>query len=438
MNNKVQEIWNNILKAISSHYDAMFFDDFKKSAKAHSIINNCLYIHIENFDEYNLFKNINKEPLIKELQKLSTKYNDISIINNINDIKDEFIAPSNEIDKSLTFDNYIEGNFNIKAINLFKKILFEDKIWFNPIVIYSNTGLGKTHLVSAFANEYQTKYPNKKIKYIESNTFVRTIFSSIYDKEKIESLKTDLTSYDLFIIEDIQFLSDKEKTNEIFFGIFNELIKKNSLVIITSDRYPEELEGFEDRMISRFSSGIIIKIDWPDNDSLSRILNKKLTESGIKLTKEAIELISNYYYKDIRKLLGVVNNLLFNSFTKPNDYVFGVKEVKEILNINFVGLRNNKRELHINPQTIINVVAKLYNINAIDIIGTSRKQEIANARHMVVYILRKKLGLSLQEIGALLSNRNHTTIISSLKKFEIALKNNIELVNVVDEIYKKL
>lgn len=437
MINKINDIWNNILEATKHQYDALVFDDFKKATKPHSIINNKLFIVIDNIDDFNLFKNINKEPLIKELKKISENYNNIEIVNKIEE-NENINIESNGVNRSLTFDNYIEGSFNIKAINLFKQIILQNKSLFNPIVIYSNTGLGKTHLVSAFANEYQNKYPNKKIKYIESNEFVRTVFNKIYDKNKIEELKNEYTQYDLFIIEDIQFLSDKEKTNEIFFGIFNELIMKNSLIIITSDRFPEQLEGFEDRMISRFSSGVIIKIEWPDKESLQKILKFRLSDANIKVTKESIELISNYYYKDIRKLLGVINNLLFNSLTKPIDYVFSASEIKEILNIDIVGSRNNIKELHINPQTIINAVAKLYNINAIDIIGISRRQEIANARHVVIYILREKIGMGLQEIGSLLSNRNHTTIISSLKKIKKILENNIDLSNMIDEIYKKL
>ncbi|MDE6289443.1 MAG: ATP-binding protein, partial [Ureaplasma sp.] len=344
---------------------------------------------------------------------------------------------SSKLDKNLTFSTYVVGDYNHKAASLLKSTIEYDKVLFNPIFIYGSTGVGKTHLVNAFAFDYLKKFPDRKIRFISAENFSREIYEIISSSQKLEEFKNQNAKYDVFVMEDIQFLSDKNKSNEIFFNIFNNLILEGHLIIITSDRYPEHLNGFTDRMISRFSSGVILQIDNPDPNSVEQITQERLREANLKLTKDAVELIVRYHYTDIRKLLGSINMILFMNNYQTTD-IIDAEQVRKILNLEDTSIRKNYYNISLNPQSVINSVAKLYSLKSSDIIGPSRQAKIVNARSMSMYILREKLHIPFEKIGSYFSNRNHSTTMASIKKFSLEIQKNKELEVIVDNLIKKL
>ncbi|MDE5599508.1 MAG: ATP-binding protein, partial [Ureaplasma sp.] len=344
---------------------------------------------------------------------------------------------SSKLDKNLTFSTYVVGDYNQKAAGLLKSTIEYDKVLFNPIFIYGSTGVGKTHLVNAFAFDYLKKFPDRKIRFISAENFSREIYEIISSSQKLEEFKNQNAKYDVFVMEDIQFLSDKNKSNEIFFNIFNNLILEGHLIIITSDRYPEHLNGFTDRMISRFSSGVILQIDNPDPNSVEQITQERLREANLKLTKDAVELIVRYHYTDIRKLLGSINMILFMNNYQTSD-IIDAEQVRKILNLEDTSIRKNYYNISLNPQSVINSVAKLYSLKSSDIIGPSRQAKIVNARAMCMYILREKLHIPFEKIGSYFSNRNHSTTMASIKKFSGEIQKNKELEVIVDNLIKKL
>ncbi|MDE6472795.1 MAG: ATP-binding protein [Ureaplasma sp.] len=409
------------------------------------ISDHIFYIYVKSKDLYDFLQDINLRKFNEIASKIYQDEIEIKFINNrdeINLIKNEPIKQIKEIynsklDKNLTFSTYIVGEYNQRPTGLLKNIIENDNVLFNPIFIFGSTGVGKTHLVNAFAFEYLKNYPERKIRFISAENFSREIYEIISSSQKLEEFKKQNAQYDVFIMEDIQFLSDKNKSNEIFFNIFNNLILEGHLIIITSDRYPEHLNGFTDRMISRFSSGVILQMDNPDPNSIERITQERLRDANLKLTKDAVDLIVRYHYTDIRKLLGSINMILFMNNYQTNN-IIDADQVRKILNIEETNVRKNYYNISLNPQSVINSVSKLYSLKASDIIGPSRQANIVNARGMAMYILREKLHIPFEKIGAYFNNRNHSTTMASIKKFSNELKQNKELEAIVESLIKKL
>lgn len=378
----------------------------------------------------------------KDLKDLKTSWESSS--NSTNDRvatpKNELETHGNQIEANLNLQNYVVGDFNKNSYMLLSQILNNDQSLFNPIYIYSHTGLGKTHLVSAFANEYTKRYRDKKLYYIDSANFTKEILDALAKggSGHIEALKERYSKYDILILEDIQYLSDKSKTNEILFYIFNSMMKQHKVLILTADRSVNQLNGFDDRMLSRFASGITTKIKEPDEHSLKTIVEKYVSHKDIKLTDKAIHFLVNYFNTDIRKLIGILNKLIFFISVEDGSIVVDENSIMSILDIENVNLKSSKKTLMINPNSVINAVAKLYNLKVIDIVGNSRKKSHTIARHIVMYILRIEYGMSLKDIGSLMNNRDHTTVLNGVEKVKEQISKDTDLKAVITNIVKSL
>ncbi len=258
-----------------------------------------------------------------------------------------------------TLDNFVVGDFNRAAYTAACAVVEKIGKVYNPLFIYGGTGLGKTHLMMALGNKIVARFPEKKVRYIESDIFARQVFNSLSKGGNfIEALKDEYNSYDLFLIDDIQYLINKEKTNEIFFSIFNHLVKNNKQIVITSDKSPELLDGFEERMISRFNSGLTLRITKPDNESLKQIVLQKIGQENIDFVfdDEAINELIKYYNQDLRMLLGMINRINFHAIQSlsPHDIVTADFVKRYIATQNIVMPKSNV----INPKVIISSICK--------------------------------------------------------------------------------
>ena len=338
------------------------------------------------------------------------------------------------LDHNLTFENYIVGDFNYHAYTLIKSLLDKKTKTFNPIFLYSSVGLGKTHLVSALANSYIKKY-NGKAFYIDAQNFLSICCNAFNTNNTtdIEKIKNQFDQYELVIIDDIQYLSNKNSTKEVLFSIFNTLINNDKKIVLTCDRHPTQLNGFEDRFISRFSSGITIKIKEPDEKSIKQIINENNKENNVIMDDNSINMLTQWFFKDIRMLLGALNRIYF--FHNNKKQIINEEIIRDVLDIENLNFKNNSYANNkVNPKSIISAVAKLYNITPENIIGKSRKQNYTHARHIVMYILREELNLSLKEIGGILGNRDHTTIINGVEKIKESLLNNDDFKKTINNI----
>lgn len=419
------------------------------STKAEKIVDNKLlvvskndyiinYINDNTLEISKIFNEISNE----QINVVATSYDEFSHLIKNHETNSTPYNDHNYLNKSLNFNNYIIGEFNKNAYSLIKEIVENGRSDFNPIFIYSSTGLGKTHLTSALANSYQQKFPNKSVCYIDAINFTKEIFQAIqHGGNKIEELKEQFSNYDLLIIDDVQYLADKTKTNEVLFHIFNNLIKNNKILIMTADKSPDNLHGFEERMISRFASGITTKIKNPDEETIKKIIIETINSTNLIMDDSSYQFIYQWFNNDIRILIGALNKIIFFS-KNSNSRTIDENTIKEILDIeskvNIIKNNSANKEKYINPGAIINNVAKLYNLSINDITGESRKKEIVFARHIIMYILKQEFNMSYKEIGSLLGNRDHTTVMNGVEKTKELILKDKELKNVINTIIKKI
>ncbi len=353
------------------------------------------------------------------------------------DEDDKIQIEDNLIDK-FTFDTFVEGSSN-KIAHAASYAVSQDpgKEVYNPLFIYGNSGLGKTHLINSIGHEVKKNNPDAVVLYISANNFVNDYITSLknglidYFNEKYESI-------DLLLIDDIQFLAGKNKSNEVFFHIFNHMIlNKKQIVIITSDRLPQELDGLEQRLISRFAYGMRVGIDTPEFELALAILKKKMELEGVSATMiddEVLHFMANNYCQDIRELEGQLNRLIFDSILYKIDKV----DMRFALNCFKDDIQVKETHTTLTAETIIKTVANYYNLTLTQLVSKSRTANIALARHMAMYLIRNLMDLSFEAIGEAFGGRDHSTVMKACDKVEASKKTNHNYQVAIDELKKTL
>jgi len=331
-----------------------------------------------------------------------------------------------------TFENFIIGPFNELPQAAAWAVAQNPGTVYNPLFIYGGVGLGKTHLLQAIGNEVVKKIPQKKIKYTSSEKFTSGIINSIRNRD-VEKFKALYKDIDILMIDDIQFLSGKEKTQEEFFHIFNNLYEKNKQIILSSDRPPKAISALEERLRSRFEGGMIADIGLPDLETRLAILKAKSQEKKVNFSDEILEYIASNIQLNIRELEGALNRLA--AYQKLNNKSPDLEVAKTLLkNIVF-----SPKKLT-NPEKIISTVAFFYNLKERDLLAISRKKEIVKPRQVAMYFLRKELNNSFPFIGRKFGGKDHTTAIHAFNKVvkEVELNENLaEEINLIKEqIYR--
>jgi len=325
------------------------------------------------------------------------------------------INESTNLNPKYDFSSFIVGSFNelahAAAISLSKPENIGKE--YNPFFIYGGVGLGKTHLLQAIGNELIRKHPGQiKVKYISSEVFTSELISAIRI-QKMEDFKRKYRKIDVLIIDDIQFLAGKEKTQIEFFHTFNALYEANKQIIISSDRPPKAIPTLEERLCSRFEGGMTVDISYPDFESRIAILKQKLDTFDFTLSDEIINFIASKIQKNVRELEGSLNKI--SAYYKTTNTVPDLTKTKELLKSLIV--RPPKR---ISPSKIMDTVAEFYEIPLVDIIDGGRKKELVKPRQISMYLLREELHESYPSIGKKLGGRDHTTVIHACDKIEKA------------------
>lgn len=375
-------------------------------------------ISIEIYEDSNL----PKEQTI--LKKINTSSNDTDFL-------------SMPIQKDRTFENFIVGDCNKESQSAALACAYNPGKFFNPLFIYGNSGLGKTHLLMSIANYVIKNDPSKKVYYTESLKFVETVVNAIRDN-KIDEFKHYMYSVDLFIVDDIQFLAGKEKSHEIFFTIYNELVNNKKQVCIASDRQPREIKGLEDRLISRFSSGLTVGIDSPEFETSLAILQSKIKQNGYGIDdvdQEGLSYIASNFSGNVRDLEGAWNRVLFYAIEFQPDG--GCIKFETVMN----ALKNQAVVSNANglsTKTIIKTVADYYGLTRQQITSKTRTKNISNARQISIYLCRKLLDIPYIKLGDEFGGRDHSTIISACTKVENQIKKDETFKNAIDELTKQL
>ena len=343
------------------------------------------------------------------------------------------------LNTNLTFDNFVVGSFNREASQAALLIASNPGTMFNPLFIYSHSGLGKTHLLHAVGNYIiKEKKPNAKILYITANDFVEEYIRYVRGEKESQSLKDFFADVDVLLLDDVQFLANKVNTEEMFFYIYTSMINSGRQIVITSDRQPNELKDLEDRLVTRFTQGLVVKIEEPDQNTCVEILRKKIESNGLDLNnfdENVLYFYADRFSKNVRELEGALNRLIFTVVTmKKTDKITMDVAVEAVSSL--VGGKQLATQL--NEQKIINVVADYYNLTASQLTGKIRTGQIALARHLAMYLIRDMLDVSLKKIGDMFGGKDHTTVMSAIQKVDKELKTDESLQQVVEELRKRL
>lgn len=330
-----------------------------------------------------------------------------------------------------TFDSFIIGESNELAQAACRAVSQNLGTTYNPLFIYGGVGLGKTHLLQSIGNETIKINPAKKIVYISSERFTSELVDSIQNR-KVDQFKNKYQQVGLLIIDDIQFISGKEKTQDIFFHIFNFLYQLNKQIVISSDRPPKDIQLLEDRLRSRFEGGMIADIGNPDLETRMAILRAKLAEKDFFLEDKAIKFIAENIKNNVRELEGALNKIIANcEFNKKSP---SLSDMEKILS----DIISSKKRGRVRPKDIIKIVADFYGITEKDLINKGRKKNIVIPRQIAMFLIRDELSASYPEIGDSFGGRDHTTALYAYIKIEKEIKKDERIKEDVDTLLDKI
>jgi len=329
-----------------------------------------------------------------------------------------------------TFNNFVIGSFNELAQAASRAVTKHIGTLYNPLFIYGGVGLGKTHLLQAIGNELAKKHPSKKIKYLSSESYTRELVDAI-SKKGMETFKKKYYKIDTLIIDDIQFIAGKEKTQEEFFNTFNALYQKNKQIIISSDKPPKAISTLEDRLRSRFEGGMIADISHPDLETRLAILKNKVEEKKVKISEDVIIYIATHVQSNIRELEGALNRVI--AFSQVNNTIPTTKNIPKVLS----QIINTPKKMT-NCKKIFKAVSEFYDISVNDLFNHSRKKELVRPRQISMYLIRKELNGSYPYIGEKLGGRDHTTVMYACQKINKEIENNDSLQHEISLIKERL
>lgn len=315
------------------------------------------------------------------------------------------------------FSSFVVGSSNELAHAASWSVAKNSGTIYNPLFIYGGAGLGKTHLLQAIGNEIANAPVKKIVRYLPSEKFTMELVAAIRDR-KVEEFKDRYRKVDVLIIDDIQFLAGKEKTQEEFFHTFNALYEKNKQIVLSSDRPPKSIATLEERLRSRFEGGMIADIGYPDFETRVAILKTKGKERNLVLSEEVYEFIATHIQTNIRELEGALNRIIASLKLQTGDSS-GLATVKTLL---APIITKNKK--NINWKKIIQVVSEFYDVSEKDILSPRRKKEFVLPRQIVMYLLRQETKASYPFIGMKLGGRDHTTVMYACEKITACLENN--------------
>jgi chromosomal replication initiator protein len=341
------------------------------------------------------------------------------------------ISQENNLNPKYVFENFVVGGSNELARAACYVVSQNLGKIYNPLFIYGGVGLGKTHLLQSIGNEVLRKNPQIKVKYITSERFTSELIDSIKN-QRIKEFKELYQKIDLIIIDDIQFLSGKEKTQEEFFHIFNHLYQLNKQIVLSSDRPPKAIPTLEERLRSRFEGGMIADVSRADFETRMAILRKKSEELGLEIEQPALEFIASNIINNIRELEGALNRVFVSSQLS-----------NEKLTLAFVSsclseLVSSGKRKGITHKHIFRVVSEFYDINQDDLVIKGRKKEIVRPRQVAIYLMRSELNYSYPGIGEKLGGRDHTTAMHAFEKIKKELEFDEKLIEEVTHLKEQL
>lgn len=437
-------LWNNVLAqielAISKANFSMWFKDTYIIKQDDGVV----YLGVPNVFVKDWLMNKYHKDILKNLRSFGEHIRNVEylvskeenktpqkeVINHINELplNNFYINKEDNLNPKYTFDTFVIGPFNELAHAASQAILKRTAAY-NPLFIFGSTGHGKTHLIQAVGNHIKTSDPSKKIFYMTSEKFANDYLNAL-NSGNINSFKEKYKKYDLLIIDDIQFLSSKTKTQEEFFHLFNNFHDGGKQLIFSSDKHPNFIPDIEERIKSRFNAGMIVEIQKPDYESRIQIFRKKSTLMNLNISNDVVEFLASSVEGNIRELEGILNLILCQSDLKGRE--LNINEIKDLIK------NTSKPKKNISVKDVIKVTSDFYGIDEVSIFEKGRKKEVIKPRQVIMYLLREDFDISFPSIGDKVGNRDHSTVIHSYEKIKNDLKTDPELVQEINQIRSML
>jgi len=447
--NNLEILWKKILGSIELQVSKPNFITWIKNSVLIEKKDGCFVIALPNNfakewveNKYSkLILNICREedPSVKKIEFIvDNKYFTNPVSKKIDIIEEKTLLdlrvdPETGLNPKYSLKSFVVGSSNELAYNAALAIINNVGTKYNPFFVYGGVGLGKTHLIQMIGNEIVRIYKNKiGLKYVSSEKFTNDVVWAIRNK-RMDDIKKKYRDVDVLIIDDIQFIGGKEKTEEEFFHTFNSLYENNKQIIISSDRPPQSIPTLEERLRSRFEGGLIVDITYPDYEMRVAIIKNKLQEKNRFLNEKIIDLIAKKVKRNIREIEGILNKLLFYQDTKGSS--LELNEAEDIINKS-IQIFSKK----ISDEQVIKAVANFFNVPVEDLLTKKRKKEIVEPRQIIVYLLRELLNMSYPYIGEKI-RRDHTTAIHAYEKINQEINKNSALYQKIllikESIYKE-
>lgn len=441
-----KKLWENVLGGIEIQVSSANFNTWFKDTYIHKVSDGVVYLAVPNAFVRDWLANKFHKIILKSLRDAVVDIRSLEYSigksperrHEIEHIIDRSNAPTNELplqelyinkednlNPKYTFETFVVGPFNELAHAASQAVMKSPGLAYNPLFIYGDTGRGKTHLMQAVGNYIKNIHPSKKVFYVTSERFAIDYMNSL-QSGKANQFKEKYRKYDVLIMDDVQFFSSKEKSQEEFFHLFNTLHENNKQLICSSDKHPNHIPDLEERIKSRFAAGMIVDIPAPDHESRMAILKSKALLHNLTLPNETIEFLAQSVDGNIRELEGILNSISIQTTLRGRE--LNLIEIKNIIK------NSAKPKKNVSVKDVIRVVSDFYNIQENYIYEKTRKKEVVKPRQVIMYILREDLNISYPSIGEKLGGRDHTTVIHSCEKIKEDIKTNQNLVQELSHI----
>lgn len=441
-----KKLWENVLGGIEIQVSSANFNTWFKDTYIHKVSDGVVYLAVPNAFVRDWLANKFHKVILKSLRDAVSDIRSLEYSigksperrHEIEHIIDRSSAPTNELplqelyinkednlNPKYTFETFVVGPFNELAHAASQAVMKSPGLAYNPLFIYGDTGRGKTHLMQAVGNYIKNTHPSKKVFYVTSERFAIDYMNSL-QSGKANQFKEKYRKYDVLIMDDVQFFSSKEKSQEEFFHLFNTLHENNKQLICSSDKHPNHIPDLEERIKSRFAAGMIVDIPAPDHESRMAILKSKALLHNLTLPNETIEFLAQSVDGNIRELEGILNSISIQTTLRGRE--LNLIEIKNIIK------NSAKPKKNVSVKDVIRVVSDFYNIQENYIYEKTRKKEVVKPRQVIMYILREDLNISYPSIGEKLGGRDHTTVIHSCEKIKEDIKTNQNLVQELSHI----
>lgn len=428
-----KQLWDKALATIEAELSKANFSTWFKHTFISKQDDGAIYLSVPNNFVRDWLQNKYHKLILRSLREQDPEVRSIEYVITKTDIKDKpnntvtlrpnginelglndlYVNRESNLNPKYTFDSFIVGPFNEVAYAASQAVIRQPGINYNPLFIYGGTGLGKTHLIQSIGNHIKNSNPRKNVYYVTSENFSNDYINSVQNN-RVSTFKEKYRKYDLLIIDDIQFLSKKEKTQEEMFHLFNTFHDSGKQIIFSSDKSPKYIPDLEERLRSRFEGGMIVDIAKPDYESRIAILRAKLKLNNFTIADEVIEYLSSIIQDSIRELEGALNTIICQTQAKRRD--LNLTEIKSLIK------NSLKPQRSISIKDVMKIVSDFYNIEEKILYEKTRRKEVVRPRQMIMYILREDFNTSYPYIGQKLGGRDHTTVIHAYEKIKADIK----------------